>query len=425
MNCGKFFAAIFFALIFTLNAATVPLRAEPFQDPATTIPLPNNQPPTVLSEWNSTNSGLNPGYTVQQMQNPRPVPPGDVLPNVTATAAVVMEASTGHVIYSRNPNKKMFPASTTKMVTLIMALENGKPEEIVTVGKNAFGVEGSTLFLETGDKIPLKELLTGMIMHSGNDAAVAVAEHVDGNIKKFAERMTRRARELGAVNSQFTNPHGLPDTNHVTTAYDLALLAAHGFTLENFEEIVSAQEKTYQWIHDPAKKLRSENQMLWLYRGGNGVKTGYTDAAGRCLVSSAKRDGIQLVAVVLDSYFMWNDSIALLDYGFANVSSEKIIQGGKVIKNLPVVSGHKKTMPIKTAGDITVPIFKNSDDYQIEYDLPNFLSAPIKKGESVGKVRVILDGKEVASTDLIATENDTQKSFFKMLWENLKKLFGL
>ena len=205
----------------------------------------------------------------------------------------------------------------------------------------------------------------------------------------------------------------------------MALLAAHGYSLENFEEIVSAQEKIYQWIHDPAKKLRSENQLLWLYRGGNGVKTGYTDAAGRCLVSAAKRDGIQIVAVVLDSYFMWNDSIALLDYGFANVSSEKIIQGDKIVRSLPVVSGHKKTMPVKTAGDITVPIFKNSDDYKIEYDLPKFLSAPIKKGEAVGQVRVMLDGKEVATTDLIATENDTQKSFFKILWENLKKLFGL
>lgn len=420
MNGGKFFAAIFFVFIFAFNTA-----AEPLQDPAMTIPLPNNQSPTALTEWNSTNSGLNPGFTVQQMQNPRPVPPGDLLPNVTATSAIVMEASTGHVIYSREPNKRMFPASTTKMVTLIMALENGKPDEIVTVGKNAFGVEGSTLFLETGDKIPLNELLTGMIMHSGNDAAVAVAEHVDGNIKTFAEHMTRRAHELGAMGTNFTNPHGLPDTNHYTTAYDLALLAAHGFSLEGFEEIVSAQEKTYQWIHDPAKKLRSENQMLWLYRGGNGVKTGYTDAAGRCLVSAAKRDGIQLVAVVLDSYFMWNDSIALLDYGFANVSSEKIVRGGEIVRTLPVVSGHKKTMPIKTVNDIIVPIFKNSDDYEIKYDLPNFLTAPIKKGEAVGQVRVMLDGKEVASTDLIATENDTQKSFFKMLWENLKKLFGL
>ena len=420
MNGGKIFAVIISLFIFTMSAA-----AETVQDSAATIPLPNNQPPTVLSEWNSQNSGLNPGYTVQQMQNPRPVPPGDVLPNVTATSAIVIEASTGHVIYSRNPNKKMFPASTTKMMTLIMALENGKPDEIVTVGKNAFGVEGSTLFLETGDKVPLKELLSGMIMHSGNDAAVAVAEHIDGNIKTFAEHMTSRAHELGATATQFKNPHGLPDENHFTTAHDLAILAAHGYTLENFEEIVSAKEKTYQWIHDPAKLLRSENQMLWIYRGGNGIKTGYTDAAGRCLVSAAKRDGIQIVAVVLDSYFMWNDSIALLDYGFANVSSEKIIRGGDVVKTLPVVSGHKKTMPIKTENDIVVPTFKNGDDYKIEYDLPKFLSAPIKKGETVGQVHVMLDGKEVAATNLIATANDTQKSFFRLILDKIKILLGV
>lgn len=416
MNGGKIFAAIMFLFFLAVSAEAVPN----FQDYAAVNP----QPAQNLSEWNSTNSGLNPGYTVQQMQNPRPVLPGDALPNVTATSAIVMEASTGHVIYARNPDKKMFPASTTKMVTLIMALENGKPNDMVTVSKNAFGVEGSTLYLETGDKMPLNELLCGMIMHSGNDAATAVAEHIDGDIKKFAEHMTRRAHELGAVHSQFKNPHGLPDENHFTTAYDLALLAAHGYSLEGFEETVSAQEKIYQWIHDPAKKLRSENQMLWLYRGGNGVKTGYTDAAGRCLVSAAKRDGIQLVAVVLDSYYMWNDSIALLDYGFANVGSETVIRDGEVVKVLPVVSGHKKTMAVKTSENVVVPVFKNDRNFSVEYELPKVLSAPIKKGETVGKAHVILDGKEIAETNLIAADSDTQKSFFQLLLDNVKKLLG-
>ena len=407
MNGRKIFATIFFSCLLAVSAEAV-----------------QNSQSANLSEWNSTNSGLNPGFTVQQMQNPRPVPPGDELPNVTATSAIVMEASTGHVIYSRNPDKKMFPASTTKMMTLIMALENCKPNEIVTVSKNAFGVEGSTLFLETGDKIPLNELLCGMIMHSGNDAATAIAEHVDGDIKKFAEHMTKRAHELGANHTQFKNPHGLPDENHFTTAYDLALLAAHGYSLAGFEETVSAQEKIYQWIHDPAKKLRSENQMLWLYRGGNGVKTGYTDAAGRCLVSAAKRDGIQLVAVVLDSYYMWNDSIALLDYGFANVGSETVIRDGEVVKVLPVVSGHKKTMAVKTSEKVVVPVFKNDRNFSVEYELPKVLSAPIKKGETVGTAHVILDGKEIATSNLVAADSDMQKSFFKLLLDNVKKLFG-
>lgn len=416
MNGGKILSAMTCLFFLAVGAEAVPN----FQDQMAINP----QPALNLTEWNSTNSGLNPGYTVQQMQNPRPVPQGDALPNVTATSAIVMEASTGHVIYSRNPDQKMFPASTTKMVTLIMALENGNPNDMVTVGQNAFGVEGSTLYLETGDKMPLNELLCGMIMHSGNDAATAVAEHIDGNVKTFAEHMTKRAHELGAVHSQFTNPHGLPDVNHFTTAHDLALLAAHGYSLAGFEEAVSAQEKTYQWIHDPAKKLRSENQLLWLYRGGNGVKTGYTEAAGRCLVSAAKRDGIQLVAVVLDSYYMWNDSIALLDYGFANVGSETVIRDGEVVKVLPVVSGHKKTMAVKTSENVVVPVFKNDRNFSVEYELPKVLSAPIEKGETVGQAHVILDGKEIAVTNLITADSDMQKSFFRLLLDNLKKLMG-
>ena len=419
MSGRKFFLAVILLFFLAINAEAV----QNFRDNAAAFGTITPQSANT-SEWNSTNSGLNPGYTVQPMQNPRPVPPGDELSNVTATAAVVMEASTGHVIYARNPDKKMFPASTTKMMTLIMALENGQPDDIVTVGKNAFGVEGSTLFLETGDKIPLKELLCGMIMHSGNDAAVAVAEHIDGDTKKFAEHMTQRAHELGATKTQFKNPHGLPDENHFTTAYDLATLAAHGYSLENFEEIVSLQEKTFQCVHDPAKHLRSENQMLWIYRGGNGVKTGYTDAAGRCLVSAAKRNGVQIVAVVLDSYYMWNDSIALLDYGFANVDSETVIRGGETVKVLPVVSGHKKTMAVKTSEKVVVPVFKNERNFSVEYELPKVLSAPIKKGETVGQARVILDGKEIATTNLIAADSDMQKSFFRLLLDNIKRILG-
>ena len=419
----KFFFAIVLASF--VNNVIFAEPAQNFQDNAAAVGNVQIQPAN-LPDWDSTNSGLNPGYTVKQMQNPRPqnVPPGDLLPNVTATSAIVMEASTGHVIYSRNPNKKMFPASTTKMMTLILGLEYGKPNEIVTVGENAFGVEGSTLFLEKGDKIPLGELLCGMMMHSGNDAAVAIAEHIDGNTKKFAEHMTRRAGELGALGTQFKNPHGLPDENHFTTAYDLALLASYGYSLEGFEETVGTQEKTFQWVHDPAKLLRNENQLLWIYRGGNGVKTGYTDVAGRCLVSAAKRNGIQLVAVVLDSYFMWNDSIALLDYGFKNVETETVIRGGDIIKVLPVVSGHKKTIAVKTADKVVVPVFKNDKNFSVEYELPKVLNAPIKKGESVGIARVILDGKEIASTDLITADNDSQKSFFRLMLDNIKKLFG-
>ena len=362
-------------------------------------------------------SGLRAGYNLQQLPNTRPVPPGDKLPQMTASSAIVIEAKTGHVLYERDAEKQMYPASTTKMMTLITALESNDLDEIVTVSDRASGAEGSTLWLEIGEQIPLGELLSGMILTSGNDAAIAIAEHVDGTVPEFAAHMTRRAHELGALNTNFVNANGLPDANHYTTAHDLARMAAYGYTLDDFENIVSAKEEYYPWVHDSTNKtLRSENQMLWLYEGGNGVKTGYTDAAGRCLVSAANRNGVQLIAVVLDSLYIWNDSIALLDYGFSKVGNEAIVRADETVETLPIVSGRKKTMQVKTVDELIMPTFKDDESaYNLEYDLPSYLKAPVKKGDTVGRVHVLCDGKEVAQTEVVATADVEQKSFFKML----------
>ena len=412
------FIKIFLGVTLALLIAS---KAEAINEYQAVSEIPQtSQPVTTLT---SENSGLNPNYSVPLIQGSRPVPPGDALPNVTATSAIVIEASTGHVIYSRNAEQRMFPASTTKMMTLIMALESGRMDEIVTVGSNADGAEGSTLWLNAGENIPLRELLYGMIMVSGNDAAIAIAEHLDGTVYQFAEHMNKRVAELGAKNTHFTNPHGLPDDNHYTTAHDLAILAAHGYKLAEFENIVTAKEVSYDWIHDFPKILRSENQMLWLYRGGNGIKTGYTDKAGRCLISAAKRDGIQIISVVLDSEYMWNDSILLLDYGFNNVKFEKLVKADEVVKNIPVMSGRKKSVQVKTTGEIVMPIFGNDEPYQVVYDLPKVLNAPVTNGQKVGQVRVMYGEKEAASVDIIATADVEQKSFFRWFWEKIKSFF--
>ena len=317
-------------IIFLLTFENV--SAEHFVDwKASTSEAQVSNPATDLT---SANSGLNLGISMTRLNNPRPPVAGDALPQVTATSAIVMEVSTGKVIYSRNADQKMFPASTTKLMTLIMALEHGGLDEIVTVGQNAFGVEGSSLFLELNDKMPLGELLEGMILLSGNDAATAVAEHCGGNVAAFANQMNIRAKQFGCTNTHFTNPHGLPDPNHYTTAHDLAIMAAHGFKMPKFEQIVSLKEKNFSWLHGDDKRLESENQMLKIYRGGNGVKTGYTQVAGRCLVSSAKRGDVQLVAVVLDSLLMWHDSVALLDYGFANFNPAEVKKDSKSVETV-------------------------------------------------------------------------------------------
>ena len=369
-------------------------------------------------------SGVNPEYSVTPIQNTRPVPAGDKLPNMTATSAIVIEAKTGHVIYEREAHKKMYPASTTKMMTLITALENADLDDIVTVSSNASGAEGSTLWLEVGEKIPLGDLLSGMMMISGNDAAIAIAEHVDGSVPKFAAHMTKRAKELGAKGTNFTNANGLPDPNHYTTAYDLAIMAAYGYSLDNFERIVSTKEQIFPWVHDDAHLLRNENQMLWLYQGGNGVKTGYTDAAGRCLISASNRNGVQLIAVVLDSLYMWNDSIELLDYGFSKVEKKSLVKPDETIDTLPILSGRRHTMEVKTTNEVILPTFKDDDKaYEIDYDVPTFLRAPVKKGDTVGKVRVLCDGREVAESKIVATSDVEQKSFFKMMLNKIRSLF--
>ena len=425
MNFKRLLAALIsvplIALSFDVSAVGMPASELMRLDEA-----PRGEVVRPMQTLTSENSGLNPGYSVTPIQNTRPVAPDDALPNVTATAAIVIEASTGHVLYERNPDQRMFPASTTKMMTLITALESNKLDEIVTVGTGAYRAEGSTLWLDVGEKIPLGELLYGMMLISGNDGAIAIAEHCGGNVADFAARMTQRAHDLGAVNTNFTNANGLPDPNHYTTARDLAIMAKHGFSLPHFEEICSAKEVSFGWIHDDVKLLRNENQMLWLYRGANGIKTGYTDAAGRCLVTAAKQNGVQLIAVVLDSLYIWNDSIFLLDYGFGRVSSQTLIESGQVVKTLPIVSGRRKSMQVKTAGEIIMPVFAGDDNaYDIVYDLPDELTAPITSGETIGKIKVVLpDGREAASVDVVTTLDVEQKSFFRLILDKVKNLFG-
>lgn len=426
MNLKKFLAAIISIPLVTLSVE-VGAVGMPASELMRLDEAPKGEIARPMQPLTSENSGVSPGYSITPIQNTRPVAPDDVLPNVTATAAIVIEASTGHVLYERNADAHMFPASTTKMMTLITALEHGGLDEIVTVGPGAYNAEGSTLWLDVGEKIPLGELLYGMMLISGNDGSIAIAEHCGGTVADFAARMTQRAHELGAVNTNFTNANGLPDPNHYTTARDLAIMAKHGFSLPHFEEICSTKEVSFGWIHDDTKLLRNENQMLWLYRGCNGIKTGYTDAAGRCLVTSAKQNGVQLIVVVLDSLYIWNDSIFLLDYGFGRVSSQTLIESGQVVKTLPVIKGRRKSMQVKTAGEIIMPVFDGgeSNAYSLVYDLPAELTAPITSGETIGKIRVVLpDGREAASVDVVTTADVEQKSFFRLILDRIKNFFA-
>lgn len=239
------------------------------------------------------------------------------VPQVGAEAAVLMVANTKQVLFGKNPDGIMYPASTTKIMTLITALEKGDPNSIVTVSPGAADCEESRLGLNAGDKLSLNNAMYGMMLISGNDAAAAIAEHIAGSIPLFADIMNANAEKFGAKNTHFSNPHGLPDPyNHYTTAYDLALITNHSMQNPDFVKIINTREYDVKFVDGKTIHVSNINKLLKTYPGANGVKTGYTDDAGDCLVAAAKRGNVQLIAVLLNDDTRWDDATKLLDYGF-------------------------------------------------------------------------------------------------------------
>lgn len=358
---------------------------------------------------------------------PATIVANDAAPELTAKAAIVMEASTGKVLYSRNANERRYPASTTKIITLITALEYGNLDENVIASNNAATTEGSSLWLSPGEQLKLRDMLYGIMLVSGNDATVAVAEHISGSVENFAKLMTEKAHSIGAINSNFVNTSGLPDERHYTTAYDLAKITAYGYKNPLFAQIVSTKHKVIPWPgKDHDRDLYNENRMLWLYDGANGVKTGYTDAAGRCLVSAANRNGIQLIAIVLDSEYMWDDSIKLLDYGFAQLKPVPVINKGDILKTVTIKEGKTNNIKLLAVNDIILPMADNEQGkFTTVVEAPTKIDAPIASGQKLGTVKVMYNNVEVANTDLIADQAVDRKSFFGMLWGSIVGLVKL
>jgi D-alanyl-D-alanine carboxypeptidase (penicillin-binding protein 5/6) len=239
-------------------------------------------------------------------------------PKVEAEAAVLMIAGTQRILYAINPDAIMYPASTTKIITALTALEKGKADSVVTISGSAAVCDGSSLELQPGDRLRLRDLLYGMMLVSGNDAAEAVAEHIAGSVPAFVALMNAKARQLGAASTHFSNPHGLPDpTNHYTTAKDLAVITSQALQNPEFRKIVATRDFSVPLLNRPPLQISNTNKLLKSYPGANGVKTGYTEAAGDCLVAAATRGSVQLVVVLLNDDERWTDAANLLDYGFA------------------------------------------------------------------------------------------------------------
>lgn len=342
-------------------------------------------------------------------------------PRVGASGAILLDVQTARVLADRNAHQKLPMASTTKVMTALIALEYGKLDEIVTVPASAYGVEGSSMYLNKGEKVSLEDLLYGLMLVSGNDAAIAIAEHIGGSVENFARMMNERAREIGCVNTNFVTPNGLPDPNHYTTAYDLGLIAATAMRNPEFRTIVGT---TYHQTTtgDVKRTLKNKNKILWQYDGGNGVKTGFTKAAGRCLVFSAQRDGHDIVGVVLNCPDMWNDAMALLNYGFDAYEWKEYVTAGSVIRQVPVEQGMKNNLEVVAKRSILIPVKRDvQEDIQLRVICPQVLQAPVLIGQTVGSLEVHADGKVLASTPLVSAKTVLRKDYMHYLWRIIQQ----
>lgn len=310
-------------------------------------------------------------------------------------------------------------ASTTKIMTALVALEYGNLEDEVIITKEAVGIEGSSIYLREGEIMSLEDLLYGLMLRSGNDAAVAIAIHVGGNLENFIDLMNKKAKEIGAVNTNFTNPHGLHDDLHYTTAYDLALITREAFKYEEFAKI--AGTKSYISNRVENNYYYNKNKTLWEYKGGDGVKTGYTMRAGRCLVSSATRNGHRLIAVSLNARDWFNDNYKLLDFGFENFKPYLIYDKGQFIKKIEVEKGKKKYLDLVTDSSFTY-LLKDDEKSKIKLtvEVPDRVEAPINEGTKIGYLYTFFDGKLINKIDLIAKSSVGKSNILERLIERIK-----
>ena len=341
-------------------------------------------------------------------------------PTLTAKSAIVIEASTGRIIFAQGASDRRPPASTTKMMTLIVALEHGNLNDIVTTSPGAAATEGSSMWLAPGEQLKLGDMLYGMMLVSGNDATVAVAEHISGSMDKFARLMTEKARAIGALNTNFTNSSGLPGPQHYSTASDLARIAAYGYKNPLFAQIVGTRHAVVPWPgKDHDRDLYNENKLLWQYEGGNGIKTGFTKAAGRCLAFSAERGGHTIVGVVLNCPDMWNDAKAMLDYGFTDYTWKTFVKAGDTVATLKVSRGMKNSLEIRAKEDILIPMRQDEPENAVTLKVVSkeTVEAPVYEDQVVGMLEAWGDGKRLHAVPLVASETVLRKEFPYFLWE--------
>ena len=317
-----------------------------------------------------------------------------------AAGAVLMDAESGRVLYGHDAHKPRLIASTTKLMTALVAVERaGDLDETVTVKGEWLGSEGSSIYLKAGEEITLRGLLYGLLLQSGNDAAMVIACHTAGSVEEFVELMNRRAAELGMKDSSFANPSGLDHENHYSTPYDMALLARACLDNSTVAELCATKSITVG-----TRTFVNHNKLLWRCEGCVGMKTGFTEKAGRTLVSAAVRDGQTLICVTLNDGDDWNDHRKLLDYGFRIYPRQVLCRAGEVLGAVAVEGSLIPTMPVAAKGELGYPL-KAGEQLVAEVELLRSATAPLPPGVQLGELRWRLDGEVVAQMPLVSQGN--------------------
>ncbi|MBQ3330038.1 MAG: D-alanyl-D-alanine carboxypeptidase [Ruminococcus sp.] len=341
---------------------------------------------------------------------------------ISADAFVLYCPDNGEILLPSNVDSELPIASTTKIMTTLLTLEEAADDNRTVEFTDEMTAEGSSMYLRRGEKVTLYDLAVGMMMQSGNDAANAAAISIAGSIEDFAALMNDKARQIGMTHTHFVTPSGLDDEDHYSTAYDMALLMAYALQNEDFAYITSQTSMEVHFIY-PADKFityPNHNKLLRICDDCIGGKTGYTDAAGRTLVSAARRDGLTLIAVTLNDHDDWDDHISLYDYGFANYQRETFHTQELVVD---VVGSDRDSVSV-CAQEVTAVVPKDHDAVQTSIMLPPFVYAPVEKGDCIGKATFSINGKVVAQGDLIASQSAGYDSRKRSIFELIKDLLN-
>lgn len=341
-------------------------------------------------------------------------------PATTAKAMVLLDANSGNFLAEKNAEERLPMASTTKIMTALVVLEHLPLDRVVTVHPDATRIEGSSVYLFAGEQITVETLLYALLLSSANDAAVALAIETAGSVENFAALMNEKAAKLGLVNTQFCNPNGLHEEQHYTTARELALLTAHALKNEHFAKIVATRKHTTpQNGTDATRLFLNHNRLLSSYEGTIGVKTGFTKAAGRCLVSAAERDGLTLICVTLSCPDDWRDHTALLDFGF---SEYVCYTTTSPMLSLPVVGGEQGEVALVPQKTLSLTLTRDHANVTCTAQLPRFLFGGFEKGKEVGALIYRLDGVEIGRIPLITAQACAAEQPLSF-WARFKRIF--